>query len=140
VLDRKRELRALESHIRQELARLRSRRLVRNRVHREFIDRLWAAAGLPRLEAELERQFGVIGTLNEELATRAATIEEQNRRRTRLKVELVLGVIAVISVTSLFSWVNDDFGLDTRWVSAVEATSLVAMIVLVAVIILREQR
>jgi hypothetical protein len=140
LLRRQRELRSLENRIRQDLARLHSRRMVRHRVHREFIDRLWVAAGLDRLEGEFERQVALIGTQSEELTTFAATLEERKRRETRTKVELVLGVIAVVSVTSFFSWLNDDFGLDTHWVSIAELSVLVGLILAVVVIIILGSR
>ncbi|HEX8051394.1 MAG TPA: hypothetical protein VF517_00255 [Thermoleophilaceae bacterium] len=138
VLDREKQLRALESNVRHELAKLHSRRLVRDRVHREFLDRLWMAAGLESLEDEIERELAVMATLLERLSTRAATIAEETRRKTRRKVEIILGVIAVISVTGFFSWVNDNFGLDARWVAGGESALLLVLIVAVVVLVSRE--
>ncbi|MEA2419154.1 MAG: hypothetical protein QOE60_1360 [Thermoleophilaceae bacterium] len=140
ILEREAALRELETYVRQELARLHSRRLVRNRVHREFLDRLWEAAGLPRLEAELERQLDVIATLNERLSTLESSIAERNRQKSARYLELVLGVIGVISLTGLFSWVNGEFGIGSDVVAAGETVVLVLMGAIVAAIILRQRR
>jgi hypothetical protein len=139
ILEREATVRELETNVRQELARLHSRRLVRDRVHREFLDRLWDAAGMPRLESELDRQLDVIGTLNERLSTLESSITERNRKRTARYLELVLAVIGVITLTDLFGWINSEFGLDGDAVSGVETAVLVLVGAAVAAIILRQR-
>ena len=140
ILEREASLRELETYVRQELAQLHSRRLVRDHVHREFLDRLWDAAGTGRLEEGLERQLEVINTLNERLSTLESSITERNRKRAARYLELVLAVIAVISLTDLFGWINGEYGFDGDLITWGESAALVGVGVIVALIVLGQRR
>lgn len=140
ILRRDAALRELQVRIQNDLALFHSPRLVRDRVHREFLDRLWTAAALPRLEDELERQLGIVSSLNERLSAIASGIAEENRRRTELYVQLILGAIAAVSLTGLFSWVHSEFDItDQAWAVA-ESALLAATAVALVLIILRQRR
>jgi hypothetical protein len=140
ILRRDAALRELQVRIRHDLALFHSPRLVRDRVHREFLDRLWGAAALPRLEDELERQLGIVSSLNERLSAIASGIAEENRRRTELYVQLILGAIAAVSLIDLFLWVNGEFGADHRGWAIAESAVLVVTAVALVLIILRQRR
>jgi hypothetical protein len=136
--------------VRDRLADLHSQRLVVNKLARAFLDRLWDAARLPELETALDRQLGVVGTLQERLAAKAAGIAEYHRaqaekrqkeaeeRRQRAeerqkelagRVQLWLTVIAVTSLAGLFDWLNN--GLEFR-----ERTIVLAQLAFVLVVAL----
>lgn len=125
------ELHELQADIRNGLADLHSPRLVWNRTTRVLLDRLWDAAGLPLLEAGLDRQLAVIATLQERLAAMAAGIAEGNRRRAEQRqakferiLEVGLGLIAATSLAGLFDWVNNGFEVQANTVVWLEVAVL----------------
>ena len=140
ILRRDAALRELQVRIRDDIAQFHSPRLVRDRVHREFLDRLWTAAALPRLEDELQRRLEIVSSLTERLSSIASGIAEENRRRTELYVQLILGAIAAVSLIDLFLWINGEFGVEHQAWSIVETVALLLVAVAMVTIILRQRR
>ncbi len=140
------ELHELRAEVRRELANLHSPRLVWNQTTRTFLDRLWAAAGLPALEDGLDRQLEVISTQQQRLVAIAGGIAEGNRqaaeeRQERLGRVLQIGltVIAATGLAGLFSWINADFSVQDNTVQAFEAVFLVAVVVVLGALIYKSK-
>jgi hypothetical protein len=101
--------RAREVEIRKELGLFHAQRLCRDRSQRQFIDALWAAAGLPELEADLDRRLGHLSALLERVSSRMSALAEQHRVDRAGKIEryfqlagLIFAIASVAEVLSLF--------------------------------------
>jgi hypothetical protein len=141
------DLHELRAEVRRELANLHSPRLVWNRSTRSFLDRLWAAAGLPALEDGLERQLEVIASQQQRLVAIAGEIAEENRQATERRqarlarvLEFGLTVIAATSLAGLFSWINADYSLRDDTMLAFEAAILITVVVVLGVLLYMSKR
>jgi hypothetical protein len=144
------ELRKLSGRIQEELAFFHSPVLCRTRAQREFLDDLWEAAGLPALEADLERRLDVISTQLERLSALVSDIAEENRRKERERhdaharaerarqervenyLRVLTGLIAAASLAGLFGFVNEEFAFDSAIAPAIE----IGIIVVIAAAVL----
>lgn len=126
---REAELREREGEIRQKLALFHSPWLCHDRSERDFIDRLWEAAGLRAVEDDLKRGLGHLSALQERVSTIAAATAERHRQRDKDRAEEIesqvrkraermdwsfqlVGIfLAVASVAELFSLLNSGFAL-----------------------------
>lgn len=136
------KLRQLEADIRRDLAFLHSP--ARSRRHRDFLNAVWTAAGLPTLEDALERQLTVLSTLQERLSTMVSVITEGNRQARQEDIEffvqLTLGLLAVGSLAELLGWINNTFGIDSFILAASEASALVICVFLITWLFFRKRR
>ena len=128
------EIRSLESDIRGQLAFLHSPALCLTLAQRQFLDNLWGAAGLPALERELEKRLTLLADRQGRIAAMVSSIDERNRRKEldkqRKRTEtltFVLGVVTVLGLSQLLSWINPAFGLSVPlWAWGGEGVVLVA--------------
>jgi hypothetical protein len=127
--DDARKILELEQDIRAQLAFLRSPALCRTLGHRQFLDALWTAAGLPELEAELERRLTMLADRQARIATRLSSMDERNRERRGIRVEIVLGVLAAASIAGVLQWVDATYTI--RW-AAWRWCELAALVVVAA--------
>jgi len=129
----------LEQRIRGQLAFLRSPALCRTLGHRQFLDALWTAAGLPALETELERRLTMLADSQARITTRLSWLDEQRRQRLRGGAELVLGLLAAASFAGALQWFDAAYDLNgPKWWG--ELSLLVLVIALVSLAILRSRR
>jgi hypothetical protein len=137
----------LEHEVRRQLAFLHSPALCRTSGQRQFLDRLWEAAGLPALEAEVEQGMT---RLAERQARTAALIrskqqerrEQQQERRERLErpVTFVVGFLAAASLAGVLQWLDVAFGISAHKWAILEAVFLGAVALVLAVVIFRAMR
>jgi predicted N-acetyltransferase YhbS len=141
ILGREATLRRLQTDVQHDLAQLHSPRLVRDRTHREFLDRLWDAASLPAHESGLERQLEVISTLHERVSALASAIREEVRRKAQQRqarieryAKVGAALLAVASLTQLLDWVETTFDIHARALSYAGAAFLLALALVVVVL------
>jgi hypothetical protein len=140
-------LRDLERNIRSQLAFLRSPALCRTRAQRQFLDELWARAGLPALEDELERRLTLLAERQEQVVAMVSSIDEHNRRKQQeradrlgLPVQVVLGFLAAASLAEVLGWINQAFGVEGRGWAWIEAFTLMVSALVVVLVIVRARR
>ncbi|MEV0790923.1 hypothetical protein [Kribbella sp. NPDC050459] len=107
------ELAGHVADVRSCLDRLHSNELCRPAVHRRLVDRLYVAAGLDRHEEELEAEIREVEALYtlfaaylsaaEELKARAEEIATSKYQRS---IQVILGVLAALSLVGLFDAIN----------------------------------
>ena len=124
----------LEQDIRRQWAFLRSPLLCRTRGQRVFLDALWEHSGLPAAEVELEQQLTRLAERQERIAALVRVkeqerTEKQHERNERVshRVEIVLAVLAVVSVAGAVQWFGDAFAVHGRRWAVGEALFLVAV-------------
>ena len=81
--DHETAIRISESDIRRQLAVLHSPALVRTRAHRQFLTKLWKAAGLNDTEQALERQLALLAERQQRIAALLSSIDQRVRREQR---------------------------------------------------------
>jgi hypothetical protein len=130
---RRLELRILELEhgARADLGFLSSPALCRTRAQRQFLDRLWKAAGLPALEQELERRLTVLAERQERIAAMLRRGQQEQTERFGHRLEIVLAFIAAASLAGALQWFDDAFGVDARAWAILELTLLVVATLLV---------
>jgi hypothetical protein len=99
----------LEQDIRGQLAFLRSPALCRTLAQRQFLDQLWKAAGLPALESELERRLTRLTERQGRIAALVRREEQKHAERFADRIQILLGLLAVASLTGVALWINDAF-------------------------------
>jgi hypothetical protein len=138
------DLRDLVAEVRSELAVLKSMELCHLPVHRVFLDQLYDAAGLPRLEEELEVSIAELDAHYERALSYIALFEDrrrqredsrrqdEDRRRRRYEIRLqgILAFLAAASLASLLSL------LDSLFVPFGGSVPLIAIIIEVSVMTL----
>ena len=129
--EQEKEIRELEQRVRRRLAVLRSPALCRTRGQRQFIDALWKAAGLPRLEGELERRLTLLAERHERIAAMIRRKQQQDAERFGHRVQVVLGLIAAASLAGVLQWVNDAYDVGGPWWAWSEAFVLIVAAALV---------
>ena len=113
--EQEKEIRELEQRVRRRLAVLGSPALCRTRGQRQFIDALWNAAGLPRLEGELERRLTLLAERHERIAAMIRRKQQEDAERFGHRVQIVLGLIAAASLAGVLQWVNDAYDVGGPW-------------------------
>lgn len=121
LYDQEVKIRELEHEVRAQLAFLRSPALCRTRGQRRFLDALWEAAGLPRLEEELERRLTALAERQERIATMLRRRQREHTERLGYRVEVVLGFIAAASLAGVLQWTDAAFNVDARMWAWIEA-------------------
>lgn len=121
LYDQEVRIRELEHEVRAQLAFLRSPALCRTRGQRRFLDALWEAAGLPRLEEELERRLTALAERQERIATMLRRRQREHTERLGYRVEVVLGFIAAASLAGVLQWTDAAFNVDARMWAWIEA-------------------
>jgi hypothetical protein len=99
----------LEQDIHGQLAFLRSPALCRTLAQRQFLDELWKAAGLPALESELERRLTRLTERQGRIAALVRREEQKHAERFADRIQILLGLLAVASLTGVALWINDAF-------------------------------
>jgi F0F1-type ATP synthase assembly protein I len=143
--DHETEIRILESTIRRQLAVLHSPELVRTRAQRQFLNRLWEAAGLPAVERDLEQRLDRLAERQQRIATLVSAIDQRIRRQQRdaaekaerkqqerakrieRPVKIVGGVLGVAALAEVLSWLNDVYDVGGPAWAWGEAALLVAI-------------
>jgi hypothetical protein len=108
--------------IRAEASFLRSGELVRTAVHRDFLDRVLANSRVPYLEREIMLELDRLSTLYTNVATQARLIRDRNQRvmehkreeshrLSRNRLEIVLAVLAALTLFHVWTFVNEEFHL-----------------------------
>jgi hypothetical protein len=133
--DKQLETLELEQQIRGQLAFLRSPALCRTQAQRKFLDGLWAAAGLPALERELERRLTRLAEHQARISTTVSAVDERNRRKRQGRIEIVLGLLAALSLAGVLQWVDQAFDVQRDFWAWGEAAALLVGAVVVAAII-----
>lgn len=100
------DLRKTMTSARVSLAHIRSASLCLTRAHRSFLDRLFEAAHVPHLEADIEAQFEVANGLYAQLSEHHLHAEEEQRHRFEVRQDLLIGLISLTGVTGLFDLFN----------------------------------
>jgi hypothetical protein len=129
----------LEQDIRGELAFLRSPALCRTLAQRQFLDELWKAAGLPSLERELERRLTRLTERQGRIAGLVRREEQKLAGRFADRIQILLGLLAVASLTGVALWINDAFDVHRgawAWGETAALTGA-ALIVLVVIALAR---
>jgi hypothetical protein len=99
--------------VRYCLDQLHSSALCRPAVHRRLVDRLYDAAGLLRYEDELEAEIREVEALYGLVAAHLSLVEEQKARaeevatsRYQRSIQVILGLLAALSLVGLFEAIN----------------------------------
>jgi hypothetical protein len=100
-------LRDAVSETRSMLAFLKSPTLCQTHKYRDVLDMLFDAAGVGRLEADLEAQTAQVDALYVQVQARADELEERQTQQSRLRVEVALALLAVASLAGFFRLFND---------------------------------
>jgi hypothetical protein len=137
------ELAQHAAHFRDRLDELHSSALCTPAVHRRFLDRLYVAAGLPRLEEELEAEIREVEAMYERVAAwlsildqNKAQVEEENTKTYQKRIQVILGVLAALTVVGPIDWITKLFTAsgDQAVPAAVAITEIVGVIVAVVVV------
>lgn len=120
------------SEARSMLAFLKSPTLCRTSKYRYVLDMLFDAAGIGRLEADLEAQTAKVDALYVQVQARASQLEERQTQRSRSTVEITLAFLAVTSLADFFSLINDAFVKRPLFVEVAVILVVAGMVVLVA--------
>jgi hypothetical protein len=129
------EILELEHDVRRQLAFLRSPALCRTRGQRQFLDDLWRAAGLPALERELERRLTQLTARQERIAAMIRRQEQEHNESLGRRVELVLALIAGLSVAGVLQWLNDVLNVEARIWALPQGILLAVVAALVFVVV-----
>ena len=130
---RQTQLRDAVGEARSMLAFLKSPTLCRSSKYRDVLDSLFDAAGVGRLEADLEAQTEKVDVLYVQVQARADQLEERQTHRYRSTVEVILAFLAVTSLAEFFGLVNDAFVRRALFLEVVLVLVVAAAIALVAV-------
>ena len=114
------------------LAFLKSPTLCRTSKYRDVLDMLFDAAGVGRLEADLEAQTAKVDSLYVHVQARARQLEERQTQRYRLTVEVALVFLAVTSLAEFFGLVNDALMQQTLFLEVGVVLVIAAVVALVA--------
>lgn len=104
---RQAQLRDAVGEARSMLAFLKSPTLCRTGKYRDVLDMLFDAAGVGRIEADLEAQTTKVDALYIQVQTRAGQLEERRTQRSRSIVEVTLALLAVTSLAEFCALFND---------------------------------
>jgi hypothetical protein len=164
------KIRALESAIRRDLAVLHSPGLCRTTAHRQFLDNVWNAAGLPAREAELDRRLALLADRQQRIARLVSSIDQRIRRkqqehaerleraqeqyakafdreqesrtkRLEAPINILIVLFGVASLAEVLSWFNDvSGGVDGRGATVIEGALLMVVAILATSLAVRRYR
>jgi len=100
------QLRSVIGEVRSMLAFIKSPTLCRTNKYREVLDMLFDAAGVGRLEADLEAEVAKVDVLFDQVRARTVQREERRTQRSRTCVEVAVAVLAVTSLADFFMLIN----------------------------------
>jgi hypothetical protein len=136
--------RRILTEARTVLAHLRSPDLCHTAVHRELLDRFFAAAGISRLEDELKVQFEVADAYLAELSANQAKDNDRRQARITMFLGITAGFFGLTSIASMLQLFNAGFnepkGDQRLEVILVAAVAGAAIVLGVAVMIMTWQR
>jgi hypothetical protein len=104
---RQAKLRDVVGEARSMLAFMKSPALCRTSKYRDMLDMLFDAAGVGRLEADLEAQVAQVNALFVQVQDRADQLEERRTQRSRRWMETALAVLAVTSLADFCALINN---------------------------------
>ncbi|MBC6458380.1 hypothetical protein [Actinomadura sp. HBU206391] len=97
------------AEVSERRAKLRSDQLVASAVARRFMDNLFSAADIARLESELDVHMAELDALYGRLTTHLDVLQERSTRRYQRFIEFVLAGVTLFSLAELLGLVNDLF-------------------------------
>lgn len=129
-----RDLRDIVGEARSLLAFLWSPTLCQTSKYREVLDALFGAAGIARLEADLEAQIVRVEALYVEVTAVAARLQERRTARFQLVVEVTVVFLAATSLAEFFGLVNDASASPVLFVEVAVVILVAAVMTVVAVL------
>ncbi|MGA8723477.1 MAG: hypothetical protein WB565_00410 [Acidimicrobiales bacterium] len=123
------ELRELLSKATRVIAEIHSPELCLTAVHREYLDEMFAIAGIERLERELQSHFAVLDAHFQMLATMAARKEQKDLEVQQFFFGTGAVLVGVPSLAALFGLFDAGFSVN-RTGDTIEALILSILIVL----------
>ncbi|MGC5030745.1 hypothetical protein [Micromonospora sp. DT229] len=137
------ELRLVTSDVRAKINRLGSPTLLRDLIRRAYFDRLYDAAGLKVYERSLMDQIQQAEELYQTASgvfrafdDRMAALDSQRGRRLNTILTTAATILAIGSVAEMYGLLNDLLA-PQPWVLALEVTSIGALVLVMAGVVLR---
>ena len=123
-------LHTIKSDVQSRLARLKSPAFCKTATGREYLDRLWLAAGLDKDEAALESGIRDAQAVYERYVSRAAALATGRQQRQRNTINGLVTVVGLAGLADLFGLLNDGFD----WSVRATGLELVIIAIVVAVV------
>ncbi|PMR60739.1 hypothetical protein C1A38_12520 [Verrucosispora sp. ts21] len=137
------ELRLVTSDVRAKINRLGSPTLLRDLIRRAYFDRLYDAAGLAVYERSLmdqiqqaEEMYQTASGVFRAFDDRMAALDSQRGRRLNTILTTAATILAIGSVAEMYGLLNDLLA-PQPWVLALEVTSIGALALVMAGVVLR---
>jgi hypothetical protein len=128
------ELQTKVSEVRHDLGILKSTALCQPASNRIFLDDLYTAAGLTRLEKELDDLITEVEAFYAQVSSFVAAFEERRKQRYELNVQLILAALAVASLAGVGTLVNSSF-VPTAQLPLVGGAEITALILLTVFVV-----
>jgi hypothetical protein len=104
------ELQDIKLHVQSQLALLKSPALCKTARNREYLDRLWIAAGLDKEEADLQSGIEEAQALYERYVAVVGTLAARRDEQMRGMINGLLSVIGITGLADFFGLLNDGWG------------------------------
>jgi transposase-like protein len=128
------DLRKRKSEVTAELALLKSPTLVDTAIQREYLDRLWCAAGLDKEEADLTASIQQAQDLYDTSVAVAAGLETRSQDRWSGRLNAAVSFVGITGLADFFSLMNDAASGDQKWVVIGEIAFIIFLLIVLLLI------